>query len=196
MVACRRLRRVARHLAAMRTAEEEPVLQTAGPMMERQLLPPPQRIAVPLECTSSAPATLLDDQAVRDFLVRGYTLVRADFGPAEGLHQSIIEQLDTALDRDGNDGVNILPRVPDLQKIYDHPAVRGAVSSLLGPENAMHPNRFTHARAVPTPDAKPQAGGNFHKDSYVYDHQLRQPRPRWLFAMCKRAAQAFSLCTR
>ena len=48
----------------------------------------------------------------------------------------------------------------------------------------MHPNRFPHLRLGAE---GPQEGQAWHKDGYVFDHQLRTPRPRWLFALyCER----------
>ena len=39
---------------------------------------------------------------------------------------------------------NVLPSVPDLQKVYDDPAVVSALRSLLGPGHVMHQHRGIH----------------------------------------------------
>ena len=85
---------------------------------------------------------LLDDAAVARFVVEGYTLVETDFPPE--FHRAVCRRIEEVL-RGGNPGNEILARVPELQAVYDHPAVRGALVSLLGPEMAMHAHRHCHA---------------------------------------------------
>ncbi len=109
---------------------------------------------------------------MQQFLVDGYVLVRADF--AEPVHQRIYERVEQVLASEGNLGNNMIPRVPEVQRVLEHPHVRGALISLLGPDYALNPHRFTHLNPPGSP------GQNWHKDCYVYDHNIRHPRFRWV----------------
>jgi len=116
--------------------------------------------------------THLDDRAVREFIVHGYTLVQADQPPE--FHRAISQKLDATLAAEGNPGNNILPRVPELGQIFQSPSVRGALHSLLGPGYSMHPHRYCHLNK---PGSK---GQTWHKDDYIFDRNVRHHRCRWL----------------
>ena len=117
---------------------------------------------------------LLTDQQVQDFIVSGYLTVQADYPPA--FHEGICKQIDAVFDEEGNPGNNILPRIPDIGRIFEHPSVAGALTSLLGPGYILNPHRHCH---VNPPGSK---GQSWHKDCYVRDHNLRHPRFYWLLA--------------
>jgi hypothetical protein len=108
------------------------------------------------------------------FIREGYLTVQADF-PVP-LNQDIYQRIEAVFEKEKNPGNNILPRVPQIQRVYDHPAVQGALISILGPDYLMNPHRHCHLNP---PGSK---GQNWHKDNYVFDEILRQPRPRWVFA--------------
>ena len=83
---------------------------------------------------------LFDDDAMRDFIVKGYCVLNVD-QPQE-LHDSIYEKTKTIIDDEGNPGNNLLPRVPEIQRIYDDPAVECALTS---------PVSYTHLTLPTTP---------------------------------------------
>lgn len=118
--------------------------------------------------------TLLTDAQIQRFLVDGYLTVEATFPTP--VHQEIYQRLEEVFEKEKNPGNNILPRVTQLQQVLDHPAVQGALTSLLGPDYLMHSHRHCHLNP---PGSK---GQQWHKDNYVFDEILRQPRPRWVFA--------------
>ncbi len=118
---------------------------------------------------------LLSDSQMQQFIIDGYILVRADF--SEPVHQTIYDQLEQVFVEDGNIGNNILPRVPLIRRVFDHPALVGALTSLLGPDYTMNPHRHCHLNPPGSP------GQSWHKDCYVFDHNIRQPRFRWLLAL-------------
>jgi len=122
----------------------------------------------------AAKPQLLSDAQMQQFIREGYVLVEADF-PVP-LHQDIYQRLEAVFEKEKNPGNNILPRIPQIQRVYDHPAVQGALASILGPDYLMNPHRHCHLNP---PGSK---GQNWHKDNYVFDEILRQPRPRWVFA--------------
>ncbi|NKB66625.1 MAG: phytanoyl-CoA dioxygenase [Candidatus Latescibacteria bacterium] len=118
----------------------------------------------------SANLQLLDDAGMQSFIADGYTMVETDFAPE--YHQSVYHQLKDILGGEGNPGNNLLPRVPDLQQVFDHPRVAGALTSVLGPDYYMHPHRFCHFNQ---PGSQ---GQQLHKDSWSRRHH----RPRWAMA--------------
>lgn len=118
---------------------------------------------------------LFDDEKMRDFLVHGYCVLQVDF--PQSFHEGIYEKTRALLERDGNPGNNVLPRIPEVQKVFDHPAVRGALVSLLGPSYIMHVHRFPHVNG---PGSE---GGGWHKDSYWGYRKVRDHHPRWVMAM-------------
>jgi hypothetical protein len=120
---------------------------------------------------------LLDDAAMRRFIIEGYLVLRPDF-PA-GFHETIYAQLEKTIAGSGNPGNNLLPRVPLLRQVLDHPMVHGALHSILGPDYYLHLHRHVHDNP---PGSK---GQNLHKDSlynsrYAVDDKRRHHRTRWL----------------
>ena len=117
---------------------------------------------------------LLDDAAMRRFIVDGYLQVQADL-PAES-HDRIRSKIGAVLAGKGNPGDDILPQVPEIGQVFDSPSVRGALTSLLGPDYAIHPHRHCH-------DLGPGSSGqHWHKDDYVGDRNVRHHRFRWVMA--------------
>ena len=117
-----------------------------------------------------ADSILLDDSRLQSFIADGYTVVKTDLPP--DFHQSIYRQLAEILTAEGNPGNNLLPRIPDLQQVFDQPQVAGALTSILGPGYYLHPHRFCHFN-------KPGSEGQrLHKDSWSRRHH----RPRWAMA--------------
>ncbi len=117
---------------------------------------------------------LLTDEQMQGFIRDGYLLVQADFpGP---IHRDICQRIETVFEKEKNPGNNILPRIPQVQRVFDHPVAQGALRSILGPNFLMNPHRHCHLNP---PGSK---GQNWHKDNYVFDQIMRHPRPRWVFA--------------
>jgi hypothetical protein len=122
---------------------------------------------------SDAPK-LLSDRDVQQFIVNGYTIVQADYGPA--FHEAVRTKIDGVIAEEGNLGNNILPRIPEIGNVFEHPNVKGALISLLGSDYVLNPHRHCHLNAAGS------KGQKWHKDCYVYDHNLRHPRFDWVLA--------------
>lgn len=105
----------------------------------------------------SAKRILLNDEQMRHYVVNGYITLNTDL-PA-GFHQDIYQQIATVFDTEGNPGNNLLPRIPALQRVFDDPAVNGALTSILGPDYFMHPHRYCHANPPGS------TGQKTHRDS-------------------------------
>ena len=119
-------------------------------------------------------ALRLTDEEMRDFIVNGYVKIKTDFPPS--FHDNIRQQLDTMFEGTGNLGNNVLPLIPEIQEIFDHPTVHGAMQGVLGENYAMHSHRYCHF------NQQGSEGQNFHKDSYEGDGQIRRHRCRWTMA--------------
>jgi Phytanoyl-CoA dioxygenase (PhyH) len=107
--------------------------------------------------------TLLTDDEVISFVIRGYHVVEPDF-PA-GFNEAIYAELGQLGE---NPGDAILDRVPKLYQVYDHPKVRGALASLLGPDFTMNSHRHCH---VNPPGTRSQS---WHQDGTNKRHHQVQ----------------------
>jgi HEAT repeat protein len=115
---------------------------------------------------------LLTDEQMIQFITKGYLVLRNDL--PQQLHQSIMNQVNHVMHNEGNPGNNILPRVPDIQQLFDTPTVKGALSSILGSDYYMHPHRHCHYNQ---PGNETPGGGKWHKDGYW--SAMRSHRPWW-----------------
>jgi hypothetical protein len=115
---------------------------------------------------------------MRRFIIDGYLVLKPDF--SADLHDMIYRKLEEVL-TGGNPRNNLLPRVPELRQVFDHPAVHGALQSILGPDYYLHLHRHVHDNH---PGSK---GQNLHKDSlynsrFAVDGKRRHHHTRWLMA--------------
>ena len=118
------------------------------------------------------PKYLLSDEQMRDYIANGYLVLDTSLPAA--LHEEIYRRTSEVLEKEGNPGNNILPRVPQLRQVFDDPALRGALTSVLGPDYIMHSHRHCHVNRGGSD------GGGTHKDSYWGFNRLpRNHRTRW-----------------
>ena len=122
----------------------------------------------------SKPTLQLTDEQMRGFIINGYIKVQTDLPPS--FHENVYEQLDTMFEHTGNLGNNVLPLIPEMQEVFDHPIVHGAMQGVLGSDYVMHPHRFCHY------NPEGSDGQGFHKDTYEGDEQIRRHRCRWTMA--------------
>lgn len=87
-------------------------------------------------------AHLLTDAQMRHFIVNGCVTVTTDL-PTQ-FHDAIYEKTMTVFDKEGNPGNNLVPRIPEIQKVLDDANVKGALTSLLGTDYYMQPHRHPH----------------------------------------------------
>ncbi|TLS48313.1 phytanoyl-CoA dioxygenase [Paenibacillus antri] len=120
------------------------------------------------------PPVLLTDEQMRRFVTDGYLLLKTDF--PKSFHDALTAQLDKVYEEEGNPGNNLLPRIRELRKVFDHPAVTGALTSVLGPNYMLHAHRHGHFNATPKP-------GGWHKDSYWGYKKQRNHHPWWAMIM-------------
>ncbi len=118
---------------------------------------------------------LLDDAAMQGFIRDGYLSLRSQL-PRE-FHERMFEALDE-LDEGGPRGHNnLLPCVPELTRMLDEPAIRGALTSILGPRYYLHFHRHDHFSFL-------NAAQPLHKDGdnhshYAVDGLRRMHRTRY-----------------
>ena len=87
---------------------------------------------------------LLTDEQMQQFIRDGYLILHPDF--PEGFHEKVYKRIDESFEKNSgrNPGNNLLPAVPELQDVWDHPIVHGAFSSILGPDYYLHLHRHVH----------------------------------------------------
>ena len=85
---------------------------------------------------------LLSDAQMQHFIVNGYVTVTTEL-PAQ-FHDAVYEKTVSVFDKEGNPGNNLLPRIPEIQEVFDDPNVSGALTSLLGEDYYMQPHRHPH----------------------------------------------------
>ena len=85
---------------------------------------------------------LLSDAQMRHFIVNGFVTVITGL-PAQ-FHDAVYEKTVSVFDKEGNPGNNLLPRIPEIQKVFDDANVKGALTSLLGENYYMQPHRHPH----------------------------------------------------
>ena len=121
---------------------------------------------------------LLTDAQMQAFVANGHLCLKTSL--PQSFHDDVYARFDELIggEADQNPGNNLLPAVPALQAVFDDPVVKGALTSVLGPDYAMHPHRALHNN-VPGSEAQPM-----HKDSYWgYTRRVRNHRPRWVMVM-------------
>lgn len=108
---------------------------------------------------------------MRQFVSHGYVVLKTDF--STDFHDAMSRRIQEVMSKEGNPGNNILPRVPEVQEVFRHPVIRGALGSVLGPDYIMHPHRHCH---FTEPGRKVQS---WHKDSYWGYAKVRNHHPWW-----------------
>jgi hypothetical protein len=93
--------------------------------------------------------------------------VKTDF--PEDFHRAVYNRMEAVLEKSGNPGNNLLPRIPEIQDVLDHPAVGGALTGILGSSYYIHPHRYCHVNPPGVPEQ------HLHKDGWAKRHH----RTRW-----------------
>ena len=113
---------------------------------------------------------LLTDDQMRQFISRGYVILQTDL--SKEFHQTLNAKLAEVMEKEGNPGNNLLPRLSEINDIIRSPVVRGALTSVLGENYTIHPHRHCH---FAPPGRKVQT---WHKDSY-WGHQKVRNHHNW-----------------
>ena len=115
---------------------------------------------------------LLTDEQMRQFISHGYLILKTDFS-AE-FHTQLNARLDEVMNKEGNPGNNILPRLSEVNDVFQSPVIQGALTSVVGPGYVMHPHRHCH---YTFPGRKVQG---WHKDSYWGHQKIRNHHNWWV----------------
>lgn len=116
----------------------------------------------------------LTDEQMRTFVTEGFIILQTDFPAA--FHEAMTSELHRVYTEEGNPGNNLLPRIREIQQVFDHPVITGALTSVLGPNYMLHAHRHGHYNAAPT-------AGGWHKDSYWGYDKMRHHHPWWAMVM-------------
>lgn len=155
------------HMLVHTLATQEPVAATAvGPEV------PP--------AAAEAPPVLLDDVAVKQFLVDGVLALPLTDLPV-GFHRELqrtsregFEKLQAA----GLEDRYVYNDLPAMSEVLASPLTRGALVSLLGPGYVQHPHRSMHVQGE-IEEGTPRLGdGGWHKDGHHVP--MRHHFPRWI----------------
>lgn len=115
-------------------------------------------------------AKLLTDEQMRFYVVNGFISVKTELPPE--FHDDIYRRTDDIFEKEGNPGNNLLPRLPEIQRVFQDPNVAGALTGLLGANYYMHPHRHCHCNP-PGSD-----GQRMHMDGWNRRHH----HTRWAMA--------------
>ena len=121
---------------------------------------------------------LLTDAQMQRFVAHGYLCLRTEL--PDTFHRGIWDRFNALIGDavDLNPGNNLLPAIPELNDVFADPVVRGALTSVLGPDSVMHPHRALHNN-LPGSEAQ-----RIHRDSYWgYLRRVRNHRCRWAMIM-------------
>ncbi len=118
----------------------------------------------------SVSSHLLTDEQMRQFISRGYVILRTAL-PKE-FYESLNAKLSEVMEKEGNPGNNLLPRLSEINDILQDPVVRGGLTSVVGENYSIHPHRHCH---FTYPGRKVQ---HWHKDSY-WGHQKVRHHHNW-----------------
>ena len=117
-------------------------------------------------------AKLLNDEQMRKYVADGYVKIKPEV-PVE-VHETVRNKLQIITDEEFNYGNNVLPKVPEMDRILNSPEVRGALISVIGPGYIEHPHRYCH-HLGPFSNNK-TLEENCHQDSYT---PLGRPRQHY-----------------
>ena len=126
----------------------------------------------------ATPAKPLSAAQVTSFLANGFLVLNTELPAA--FHEMMFERFSQLIgdDNDTNPGNNLLPVVPELNRVFEDRVVRGALTSILGSGYMMHPHRVLHDNP---PGSNAQV---WHHDSYWgYKRKVHNHRPWWVMVM-------------
>ena len=118
---------------------------------------------------------LFNDKQMRQFVADGYVIFKPDV-PGE-VHKLVHEKLKFMEEEEFNCGNNVLPRVPEMDRVLNSPEVRGALISVLGSGYIEHPNRHSHF--IPPGREPVPVAQKCHQDGYTPLARQRQHYPRF-----------------
>ncbi|MEE2658912.1 MAG: HEAT repeat domain-containing protein [Candidatus Latescibacterota bacterium] len=113
---------------------------------------------------------LFDATTLQQYLRDGYVRVQTCM-PA-GFHEELYRKIDEVVEKEGNPGNNLVPRIPAISQVLADPGVEAALTGILGPGYLAHAHRHCHYRQPHTEAQR------LHKDSWSRLHH----RARWAMA--------------
>ena len=119
---------------------------------------------------------LLNDTEMQDFIREGYIVLKPDLPTS--YHTSIYKKIEEIIEKNGNPRNNLLPVVPELMELFDHPVVHGAMSSILGPDYFLNFHRHVHDRPPGGKDQKMHKD-SLHNSRFAVDQKTRHHHTRW-----------------
>jgi HEAT repeat protein len=121
----------------------------------------------------------LTNEQLKQFLLDGYMIIPpTQLKLSTQFHAELFKTASEVLEREGNPGNNILPRIPQLQQVFDDEKIVGTLQRMLGHNYVMQAHRFPHLTK------KGKAEQLWHKDSFFgYKRPIRHPQLRNVMLM-------------
>lgn len=98
----------------------------------------------------------LNDAQMAQFIAHGSVTVTPDL-PSE-FHDEVFAKHEEVFAKEGNPGNNLLPRIPLVRQVFDHPSIVGALKSVAGDDYYLQPHRHPHHNKAHS------EGQNMHQD--------------------------------
>lgn len=120
----------------------------------------------------------LNDEQMARFIAHGYVTITPDLPRA--LHDDIYARHEEVFEKEGNPGNNLLPRIPQVRQIFEHPSVVGALQSVVGDDYYLQPHRHPHHNQPHSPGQQMhQDGGKrwSHRTRYLLAFYYPQDTP-------------------
>lgn len=126
---------------------------------------------------------LLTDEQIAQFITNGFLQLQTDF--SDDFHKTVFRKITERYAAEGNPGNNLVARIPEIQLFFDHPIVKGALTSILGPDYVMHAHRHGHLNTGKNKaelagerfESPSIHSGGWHKDSYWGNAKTRSHYP-------------------
>ncbi|MEM7132506.1 MAG: HEAT repeat domain-containing protein [Chloroflexota bacterium] len=119
---------------------------------------------------------LLNDLQMQQFISEGFIVLKPEM--PESYHRLIYKKIEETIEKRGNPRNNLLPAVPELMELFDHPVVDGAMSSILGPDYFLNFHRHVHDRPPGGSDQKMHKD-SLHNSRFAVDTKTRHHHTRW-----------------
>jgi hypothetical protein len=118
---------------------------------------------------TALPPKKLDDDSMLKFIQDGYVLLHPDLpsdvsrleDTAISYNEMICDKVNNLQEQGRDTGNNLLPQLPELMTLFDHPTIHGALQSILGDDYYIHLHHATHTKR----GIEDGLGQRHHKDS-------------------------------
>lgn len=117
---------------------------------------------------------MLSEKELKKFIVDGYHIINPNLLKDSNIHDVIYNKVKNIIDKEGNPGNNVSPKVPEMEEILLDPIVDKSIESILGKDYSWHIHRYPHI------SEKTQ---KWHMDTFWGNLKEKDIEPRWLLVL-------------